>query len=84
MDCRTWKQRSGVSKTKNVALVESVHSNIDKEETYQAFLFRGTGSSSPHSEFRPVTILRDTGAAQSFISVEFCRTLILILLVIKY
>ncbi len=38
-DCRAWKQRCGVPKTKNVTLVESVHSNIDKEETYQAFSF---------------------------------------------
>ncbi len=32
-------------------------------------MFRGTVSLSPDSEFKPVTILRDTGAAQSFISV---------------
>ncbi len=68
-DCRAWKQKSSASKSKNVALVESVHSNTDKEETYQPFLFRGTVSLSPDSEFKPVTILRDTGAAQSFISV---------------
>ncbi len=41
-------------------------------------------SLSPDSEFRPVTILRDTGATQSFISEKFCHTLILILLVRKY
>ncbi len=63
-DCRAWKQKSSASKSKNVALVESVHSNTDKEEMYQPFLFRGTVSLSPDSEFKPVTILRDTGAAQ--------------------
>ncbi len=39
-DCRAWKQTSGASKTKNVALVESVYSNTDKEETYQPFCIR--------------------------------------------
>lgn len=66
-DCRAWKQKSGASKTKNVALVDFVQSNTDKE-MYQPFLFRGTVSLSCDSEFKPVTILRDTGAAQSFIS----------------
>ncbi|KAL0153953.1 hypothetical protein M9458_050710 [Cirrhinus mrigala] len=69
-DCKAWKQKSGASKPKNVALVESVCVSSDKGETYQPFLFRGTVSLLPDSEFKPVTILRDTGAAQSFISAE--------------
>ncbi|XP_057211844.1 uncharacterized protein LOC130567622 [Triplophysa rosa] len=67
-DCKAWKQKIGASKTKNVALIESVYTNAVRQEAFQPFLFKGRVSLSFDAESKPVTILRDTGAAQSFIS----------------
>ncbi len=70
-DCMAWKQKRAVSKPKNVALVQTL-CNVGSlsGESYQPFLFEGTVSLSPDSSFKSVTILRDTGAAQSFISAD--------------
>lgn len=69
-DCKAWKQKSGASKTKNIALVQSIDSDSDRGGIYQPFLFEGTVSLLPDSDVKTVTVLRDTGAAQSFISAK--------------
>lgn len=70
-DCKAWKQKRVASKPKNVALVQTLGSvSSFSEESYQPFLFEGTVSLSPDSSCKSVTILRDTGAAQSFISAD--------------
>ncbi|KAI2644687.1 Transposon Tf2-9 polyprotein [Labeo rohita] len=67
-DCKAWKQKRAASKPKNVALVQSFcNASSRSEESYQPFLFEGTVSLLPDSTPKSVTILRDTGAAQSFI-----------------
>ncbi len=70
-DCKAWKQKNATSKLKNVALVGTPHNvSSPSEESYQHFLFEGVVSLSPDSDFKTVTILRDTGSTQSFVSVD--------------
>ncbi len=56
-------------KAKSVAFVKSSEDNdrLDSTSVYQPFLMSGFVSLSADSEVRPITILRDTGAAQSII-----------------
>lgn len=65
-DCHQWKQKG--SKTKSVALAQSLPKLSPADvESYQPFLLEGMVSIFPDAEFKPVVMLRDTGAAQSFI-----------------
>ncbi len=68
-ECRSWKQKNSSMKAKSVAFVKSSEDNdrLDSTSVYQPFLMSGFVSLSADSEVRPITILRDTGAAQSII-----------------
>lgn len=60
-----------ISKPKNVTLVQKPgNMSAVAGYGYQPFLFEGAASLSPDSAFKPRTILRDTGAAQFFISAD--------------
>ncbi len=77
-ECRSWKQKNSSTKAKSVAFVKSSEDNdrLDSTSVYQPFLMSGFVSLSADSEVRPITILRDTGAAQSIILEVYCRSLL--------
>lgn len=65
-DCHQWKQKG--FKTKSVALAQSLPKLSPADvESYQPFLLEGMVSIFPDAEFKPVVMIRDTGASQSFI-----------------
>lgn len=68
-ECRSWKQKNSSRKAKSVAFVNpsEVSESMSAASLYQPFLISGFVSLSAESELRPITILRDTGAAQSII-----------------
>ncbi|KAL0152923.1 hypothetical protein M9458_051752 [Cirrhinus mrigala] len=71
-DCKAWKQKTAAEKSKSVAFAQassmSDHSFPQLQDSgYQPFLLTGSVSLSADSPGQPVSILRDTGAAQSFI-----------------
>ncbi len=74
-NCKAWKQKSAAEKAKSVAFAQagsvSDHSFPQLHSSgYQLFLLTGSVSLSADSPGRSVTILRDTGAAQTFILAE--------------
>lgn len=66
-ECKAWKHKNAASKSKSVALMQSVPRAYVNATTYQPFICTGTVSLSSESKERQLRILRDTGAAQSFI-----------------
>ncbi len=71
-DCKAWKQKNIAGKFKSVAFAKAVSVPEDcsmpaKSTGYEPFLFNGSVSLCADSLGNPVSILRDTGAAQSFI-----------------
>lgn len=66
-DCQAWNKKNAEGKIKKVALVQTMSEVEDK--SLLPFLFSGSVSLTD-TEHQPVVILRDTGAAQSFILQE--------------
>lgn len=71
-DCKALKQKTAAEKSKSVTFAQagsvSDHSFLQLQNSgYQPFLLAGSVSLSAVLPGRPVSILRDTGAAQSFI-----------------
>ncbi len=71
-DCKAWKQKNIAGKFKSVAFAKAVSVPEDcsmpaKSTGYEPFLFNGSVSLCADSLGNPVSILRDTGATQSFI-----------------
>ncbi len=74
-DCKEWNRKGSpakiqFTKTKSVALSQTVSPLREVETTsYDPFILHGYVSLS-ESEYKPVSILRDTGSTQSFILEE--------------
>ncbi len=71
-DCKAWKQKNIAGKFESVAFAKAVSVPEDrsmpaKSTGYEPFLFNGSVSLCADSLDNPVSILRDTGATQSFI-----------------
>lgn len=69
-NCKAWKQKNS-AKSKGVAFVNAVpESAVNLQfglSTFSPFVMRGSVALSENSDFRPLLMLRDTGAAQSLI-----------------
>lgn len=72
-DCKAWKQKNAASKAKSVAhvafepLTEIAETFSPGTEMFKLFLMSGSVSISPDDRPKTVSVLRDTGAAHSFI-----------------
>lgn len=71
-DCKAWKQKSASTKSKSVAFAQAGSVSDPsfqplQDSGYKPFLITGSVSLSADSPGQTVSILRDTGAAQSFI-----------------
>lgn len=71
-DCKAWKQKSASTKSKSVAFAQAGSVSDPsfqplQDSGYKPFLITGSVSLSADSPSQTVSILRDTGAAQSFI-----------------
>ncbi|KAL0153620.1 hypothetical protein M9458_051100, partial [Cirrhinus mrigala] len=70
-NCRAWKQKSMTGKSKSVGFAQAVvtpeTSMPTKSTRYEPFLFTGSVSFGADTPSKSVSILRDTGASQSFV-----------------
>ncbi len=72
-DCKVWKKKNMAVKPKSVAnIVCEPMGNVERQSfsdvsAFTPFVFKGEVAISPDSTVRSISILRDTGAAQSFI-----------------
>ncbi len=71
-DCKAWKQKNAAGKSKSVAFAQAVSTPEScsmpvKSTGYEPFLLTGSVSLCADSLSKSISILRDTGATQSFI-----------------